>query len=489
MTDDSPENDTAGGIVLRRALYGGLFGSVGATAGWLTWISFQVGWRVLLAPVIGVILEFIRKGYEYHQRVAASESATPKTPYTQESVRTNNTHTSLRASLGRVVWFSFPILLAIVLGVAADLIKEIIVPYLQSVITIFPVGAIFALWFYQGQFRPHNLPERIGLGAIGGMLATLASLLIFYAIGGKAGIANIQSSWWVLVGICFAIAHVDEVDSGAPAIIAPLVSVTLLLLLIALFVAFNFDRYAYAGIKVIPSTINAVLAGPDLPATSWKDVRLEKEIRNTPTPEGWTWLSRASGCESLQPLRISRERILAGCEDASVIAFQCAVPPCLNLEKDCSIQSLMTRDRSPQFEIEGSEPAAERAQREQRVAMCKVRREECEEAIERIKADVANPSSQSVLAREAQANELQTAPQIYRRRLLCRQVSLEWRSGLVRSLLAIVLFGVFWGAGRSLEVSHRPAHYATSRTRRLELLVVGLMGLLTIVVIIISRLR
>ncbi len=501
--------ETGGSLILRRALFGGLFACIGAATGWLFWLALQVGVRVLIAPLIGVVIELVRWGYGRYKKLPLAErTASDEADASPDAAAEDQGFKIGWSTIGA----ASVLFLALVLGVAADLIKDNLLQFVQSLAVFFPVGAVFAVAFNKDSFQSENIMERLPYGVAAGIGATMASILIFLAMGGTAAIANIYSGWWVLVGICFAAVHVDRTDSHRGFILVPLAGIFILLFAILILVAFNLDRLAVGPFKVIPASVNSLLTGPDLPATSWTKPPEQDNGRNVkedgmpPEPEktkpGETnWAFSMLDCTGLPPLNITRTEITAGCDDSNSINSMlaprdwakgirqtCLVPACDNLDTMCppmggsSTSELLYPGQGKPFGE--SDPAKRNEERE----ACSQRRGKCDAGVERwLNWVKEHPYADHYLIQQAMAAELGKEPHTFRRRMLCKQLRLGLGSGLARSLLAVIFFSIFWGWGKSVEVKTRPDNYERSRVRRIDLIVLAGVGLFIAAVIALSQ--
>lgn len=501
------ENANAGAdLILRRALFGGVFACLGAAVGWLLWLALQKWPEVLIAPAIGVAIELVRQGFKHYKKLPFSGPATaavgeapPGAPEESPAFRIGWSAVR-RASL---------LLLAVALGVMADLIKENFLQFVQSLAVFFPVGAVFAVLFSREVVQTDNLFERLPYGVVAGIAATMASLLIFFAMGGVDAIANIYSGWWVLVGICFAAAHVDRTDSHTGFFLAPLGGILILLFAILILVSFNLDGLAGGVFKVIPASVNSLLTGPDLPATSWtappesnagkKDQQgaedKPSEMDTPTTPAEPNWISSMLDCTGLPPLNITPERIKDDCDSGREFRVYgskstCMVPACDRLDLDCppSVMMGIGRDRPTAFDLVNRDRDSSLLKPNEKRDTCLQRMRDCDAGSKELAESLnANPYSDGYLIREAMDAELTKEPHTFRRRMLCKQMQMGLGSGLARSLLAVIFFSVFWGWSKSVEQNTRPDNYEGSRIQRIDRVVLLGVAVFIVAVIVLSR--
>src|SRR5262249_44436924 len=80
-TTGSRMPDTKASLQLRRLLYGGVGGSLGATVGWVTWIPVlavrEAPQEVVVSVLVGAVIGFLVPYVETYFELASEEAAEP----------------------------------------------------------------------------------------------------------------------------------------------------------------------------------------------------------------------------------------------------------------------------------------------------------------------------------------------------------------------------------------------------------------------------
>jgi hypothetical protein len=462
------------GLAWRRALYGGLLSSLGATTGWLLWIAlqaFQQDWRVLFAPAVGAVLGLLLHWLVHYVRVAGQEASGPPGP---EAPGGRGRQPAVAAGrIGAVALLALGVACENLLG---DLVHQMLVPLLASVATLFPVGFVFA-WLFQppssSTSSDDNLLARVWGGALAGALAAAAAMAVHLLMGAFSPDHRLGDAlgsilaWWVLLGIGFGVTLGDR---SGPHPLAPLGGVAIalgLVLVLSIPSLYSWVRELPGPLRAlrlgVEWAVDGMLASPELPAAFW--LKAEEQIAEAKAKSpgglgrelGWgAVLARWIGCPELQPPRRPEAplpRLHAPPRDPL------APRPPPDFSRLLGALKKKEADRTAE-DNQLLRQLAERWSREVNPALPG----EAAKPVPVVPGWPEDPSQR-------------------RQDRLCRELRLEFGSGLVRSWFVILLFSVGLGVAPLVEGLLRPPHYADSQTRKNDQkLAVGLVVLLAVAV-------
>ncbi len=265
--------DHRGATGARKALYFGMFGALGATCGWFIWVAvailvadFRDVWiSALVGGLLGILFEGAKR---YRQATRARPADAPN---------------------------RFPVAVPL-LGVAgtflavagenslAELVKEVRIPVLTSVLTFFVGGvAVLAAAQVAGWFDDDRDPSEVasryfGIGLclifLGALIAAPLSLL--HTLAGLDASYRPLAAWWAVISVVAGIAVLQARKSALRAASAGLAALGFMTFVV---VCFGFgpsevtDRYTPPSTPRLGQALTGItqglLAGPDVPARTW----------------------------------------------------------------------------------------------------------------------------------------------------------------------------------------------------------------------------
>ncbi len=138
---------------LRRAIYGGIVSRFCATCGWLTWLFVQAlakDWKAIFGPIVGVLVGVTVRFVEHYKEVARYESEGGD--WSEEEEESEGVPKGFaRGIVQSLVPFVLLFVALTCEHVLGDLLAEYMVPFLASIATLFPVGAIFGSLVQSGR--------------------------------------------------------------------------------------------------------------------------------------------------------------------------------------------------------------------------------------------------------------------------------------------------------------------------------------------------
>jgi hypothetical protein len=327
----------------RQALYGGLLGSAGVVLAWMVWVVFQAwlqDWvSVVRAPAVGAALGIIVEFLTEHVQASAREARGEREPREPSSRKEKGTGRSRRV-LKAIGAFSLVFLAGACENLVGDRIASLWRPFLVSVATFFPVGAVFAWMLHARDFSQHSLLSNLLRGVFAGLCAATTVLGMGWLLGtlpraGEGvdwGAILALFAWWGLLGGAFGFALREEDE---PSLLGPAVGVGCMLLLTllgAVPVSMVSGTTGVVGLiaRAARPVSEVVLTHPGLPAQVLADA--EKASGPAPSPlflkvaggelipvttaSGWSLrVTRLLGCEELVatpgPLKVTRSSELS----------------------------------------------------------------------------------------------------------------------------------------------------------------------------------
>jgi hypothetical protein len=268
---------------MRQALYGGLGGVCGATGGWLIWVALQVlhenPWEVVLSIAIGAGLSLlINKFIEPYLHVAREESSP------------GHAHGKVVGHPLRLATLFLLFLFLALEHLASHVIHAVWLPFLLSLATLFPAGALVGLCFPKKEpaYDSSWLWNAIR-GALLGAVVGLVTMAAQFPINSRAVFPEpIQFGllgWWVLMGMGFGISY-GESRRGQSGI-RPVFGGLIALVLVFLFSLPGPRRLMPDKVPVIlmpliwvaDTSVDQLLSAPELPANFWQEAEHELSIK------------------------------------------------------------------------------------------------------------------------------------------------------------------------------------------------------------------
>lgn len=263
----------------RVALAGGILGSVGATLVWVVWLSLrstssEAAVTILLAAFIGLAVHWI----QHYVRVARQENRGDAPP---------RHDTPGRQTILALAWATgFGFLGFLTEDLVAHTASLFLRPFLASLTSFVPAGAILAWTIGRGRDKDDNFVLLIANGLWAGALITIATGILWtFGFGHAPWIALF--SWWGLFGIGVQFVTGPERNAGRPGDpIAALVIVFVMIFLINLLpvTGGSYRKLGpFSNLAVIVRTITAeVQQSPAVPATFWLEAERRLAIEDVP---------------------------------------------------------------------------------------------------------------------------------------------------------------------------------------------------------------
>ncbi|PTL80600.1 hypothetical protein [Vitiosangium sp. GDMCC 1.1324] len=321
----------------RQALYGGLLGSAGVVLAWMVWVVLQAWFQdwvsVVRAPAVGASLGIVVDFLSEHVRASAREARGEHEP-SESSPPAGTVSSRSRRVLKAIGVFSLVFLAGACENLVGDRLASLWRPFLVSVATFFPVGAVFAWMLHARDFSSHSLPSNLFHGVFAGLCAATTVVGMGLVLGtlprGEEGVdwSAILAllGWWGLLGGAFGFALREE---DSPSLLGPPVGVGCMLVLTllgAVPVSWFSDTPGPVGLlaRAARPVSALVLTHPGLPAQVLADVETASGpapltpspggsggvLRAAPAPEWSLRVTRLLGCEALVatpgPLRVVR---------------------------------------------------------------------------------------------------------------------------------------------------------------------------------------
>lgn len=301
-------------VRVRQALYGGLLGSAGVILAWMVWVviqAWQQDWvSVVRAPAVGatlgIVVDFLSEHVRASAREARGESEAPG-PASGGSEAKGR----VRRILGPIATLSLVFLAGACENLVGDRIASLWRPFLVSVATFFPVGAVFAWMLHARAFDSHSLPSNVLHGAWAGLCAAMTVVGMGLVLGtlprGGEGVdwSAILAlfGWWGLLGGAFGFALREE---DSPSLVGPPVGVGCMLLITLLGAVPVWLFPTGPGLmgllaRAARPVSELVLTHPGLPAQVLADAELASvPAPSDPRPSEWSQrVTRLLGCEAL----------------------------------------------------------------------------------------------------------------------------------------------------------------------------------------------
>ena len=175
----------------RIALASSILGGVGATLGWLICLAVETGdWKLVQSIVVGSVIGYVVHWGEHYVRAAIHESRGDPAAH-------HGTSHPLRALL----WTAGGGFIALASEhLIAHMINEYLRPFLASLISLVPAGAIMGWTMNRGRKKDENLLQLLGDGLfIGGAISVVTGILWTIAFGTVPWFAFV--AWWGLIGV------------------------------------------------------------------------------------------------------------------------------------------------------------------------------------------------------------------------------------------------------------------------------------------------
>lgn|GEM_PF-5759085 len=260
----------------RVALYSGIFGSLGATLGWILWLAYKTGsGELLLTVAVGAAVGLLVHWVQHYVGIARHENREGSW-----DAHEHEGHGSLKPARVALIWatgFGF-------LGMASEhlvahLAAEYLRPFLASIATLLPASVLFGMVLHEGQTEK-DLLNKAGQGAFLGLTVALITVGLQFLIGAPLK-WGAEIAWWAMVGIGIAICLPEKKQCQFYHPILGVGLAFLLVFVIAIPKVSGFLGSLPGPLKPIGTMLavaaNETIASPDLPAEFWLEA--EKKHR------------------------------------------------------------------------------------------------------------------------------------------------------------------------------------------------------------------
>ncbi len=317
-------------IRLRCALYGGISGSLGATAGWLVWvavIALQENWKEVAGAVVaGACVGFVAHSIKEYIETAREEAAGPPSRAERQRRKHENRHHTRQRARAAVISTAAVFLILACEHLVSHVISLVMLPFVASVVGFFLPGAMFAYccWHlpYEGPPDIEALKSTMWAGIVSGIGVGLIFSLMNKVASGYPALAW----WWSFsMGMAFVYVLVSPLiqkflkyrRNSTFHDLAPAFAVPILICLTLSFSDPNYQRkiresrnspdWTAPAANVMVDIVDQMLVSGDLPETFWR--KADEGLRHGAASGG------TEGAESKLGLRIARR---IGCDAVEV---------------------------------------------------------------------------------------------------------------------------------------------------------------------------
>lgn len=264
---------------LRIAISCGIFGSIGATMGWILWLAYMSASADLLVTiVVGAGIGLLVSWTQHYISTAKRERNGPPSEDESEDIKRASPDSG-RSTLLWATGFAF-------LGIASEqvvseLVSEYLRPFLASLVTLLPAGIVFGIIFNEGRTDENRFVAALH-GAFAGFIVALLTCGLRYLMGGPIP-WGAMIGWWVLIGVGQgACMPMRGKSRGYQPLLGVLTALSIAYILTFPAVADNFVKLPGplgAGAKFFVMAVDESLAAPDLPAQFWIEAEARREGR------------------------------------------------------------------------------------------------------------------------------------------------------------------------------------------------------------------
>ena len=282
LTKDSTSESVVPYTNYRVALATAILGSLGATSAWIVLLAIESGdWQLVITIVVGAIVGLAVHWTQHYIHVARRERAGESDRHGSEQHRPGH-------PLMAFLWASgFAFLGLAAEHLIAEMVTEYLRPFLASLSSLIPAGAIIGWTMSRGRPKDENFVQLLANGFFIG--ATIAAVTgIIWTIGLRSAPWIALFSWWGLIGIgtrAMTRPERNAVRVGDPiAAIALVCAMTFLLNLLPVTTAAYDKLGPFKSLAMVIRTMAATIQeSPAVPATFWNEAEqklaLEHAVR------------------------------------------------------------------------------------------------------------------------------------------------------------------------------------------------------------------
>ncbi len=195
MSEQSSTSDRLKSAVIpytgfRIALATAFLGSVGASLAWLSILAYEShDWELALTAATGAALGFVVHWLQHYVRAALHEH------------RGDDAKSHAHHPLMALAWASATAFIALASEhLLTEVVSAFLRPFLASLASLIPAGAIIGWSMSRGRRKDKNLIEFVFDGLLIGVSIALVTGLVWTIAFGSAPWAALMS-WWGLIGI------------------------------------------------------------------------------------------------------------------------------------------------------------------------------------------------------------------------------------------------------------------------------------------------
>jgi hypothetical protein len=278
-TPPSLDDAVKAGVVpytkLRVALTAAALGGIGASLGWLACLAYEARSRaMLISALVGAVLGFVVHWLQHYVRTALRE---------RRGEPSHHAHHPWLALL----WVAGSTLIALASEhLLGEMLVEFVRPFLASVASLVPAGAIIGWTMSRGRKKDQNLLELVAEGLLIGLsIAIVTGIIWTFAIGDVPWGA--LCAWWGLIGLATRL--MTGVTRNAVRAADPIVAVAMVFagtFFINLLPITEGTYDVLGPFRTMPLVIRTmaleVRASPGFPAHAW--LKAEEGVSRPPTP-------------------------------------------------------------------------------------------------------------------------------------------------------------------------------------------------------------
>lgn len=256
----------------RRIVFGGILSALGVVSGWLVFIASQRPLAAFLGALVGGVVAALVEGCKRYVQIARCErNGNSELSASNSSPSTLELDTIVQAGLITVFVAS-----SICVSVAGELVYDMLLPCLMSLVTLLPIGMFFAGNLADARrasgvddvHPPYLLFVGCLLGAVAAGIAMLAR--VFSGVTEFAWTEQFRDelfglvAWWSLVGIGLAVFCRNRLT-----VIRSIGAIGLAFVILWSFVGTTPAVQKSLWFKTLSVVATQAVRSPDIPAAMW----------------------------------------------------------------------------------------------------------------------------------------------------------------------------------------------------------------------------